>query len=588
MAQQRIILGRYAQIERMGQGASATVDLCWDSRIRRYVAIKRLPLAQRADNSAAPGLTEARTAASLNHPHIVSVYDFEVEDNEALLIMEAIEGPALYKILEETPAGRLDLDIIASIADSVAEALQFAHGSHILHLDVKPDNILVDLQGRTKLSDFGIAKLADARGLALPTGGTIGYMPPEQLQAQELDQRCDVFALGMVVYEMLTGENPFFADTIEESLKKINKFNIDAPSSVRHDIPSTIDDVLIQAIDPDCNNRYEDVEEFVEHLIPILGNPKRGQKKLKNALNKTDEDEPDPATASKYDQQEKTKLLKKRNRGPRTPLWERFDEHHGFIAGRILSFILCWWCAALGITNFEIFSTPISILVALVAGAVGLVGFGIGAALSLVVLGASIIYNPDNAIGLGVMTILFAAAWVACTGRRSISNSCCGICIIPLCLAWASPLAPVLAGYFLRPLYALSAVLLNIWLALLLAMLTGSASLLHCNLAIIASQGSDVEILLNMLQNPQFWIISISWIVGSVLFSLLCSRKSKIWSFLGIFVCAAVMLGAHVLVVLVQTGQLGPINLPWTISTALALVLGAFLCASNAPRPDDN
>ena len=148
MAQQRIILDRYAQIERLGSGATGTVDLCWDARIRRYVAIKRMPLSSTTPGAQVPGLAEARMAAALNHPNIVSVYDFEAADGEALLIMEAIEGPALSDILDETPPGQLDRDIIASIANSVASALSFAHSNNVLHLDVKPDNILVDLEGR--------------------------------------------------------------------------------------------------------------------------------------------------------------------------------------------------------------------------------------------------------------------------------------------------------------------------------------------------------------------------------------------------------------------------------------------------------
>lgn len=599
MAQQRIILDRYAQIERLGSGATGTVDLCWDARIRRYVAIKRMPLSQAGADGHVAGLDEARMAASLNHPNIVGVYDFEAADGEALLIMEAIEGPALSDILDETPPGQLDRDIIASIANSVAGALKFAHANNVLHLDVKPDNILVDLEGRTKLSDFGISELADARGLAFPAGGTIGYMPPEQLRAEELDQRCDVFALGMVVYEMLTGENPFLADTLERSLALVERFAVQPPSSFRDDVPVQIDDVVMGAIEPDWRERYHSPQAFMRDLLPLLGDPRLGASKLKEAIS-ADEDEarelaeagwpPEPADAEDgggHGEEDEGRpgrgqARRQRARGGADTVWERLGPRAGAIARYAASFALCWWTSAMGLVASGLLPAGWALTAALLVGTLAFIGRGVGACAAVVVLGAGLACNQDASTPVGCAIAVLGLAWVAVSGRRSFAGGPCALSVVPAGLVWFTPAAPVLSGYFLRPLQAFFSTLLSCALALCLAAETQSASLLHFNLGAVVS-GGDVACLLGMVKDPGVWLAMGSWLVGTVLFSLLRSRETRISSIMGACVIGAAMLGAQVLAASLAAGQLAAPDLAWTVSTACATAIGIFLGATDAP-----
>ena len=580
MAQKRIILDRYAQIERMGAGATGSVDLCWDTRIRRYVAIKRLPLsasATRAGAAGTPGLAEARMAASLNHPNIVSVYDFDVAGDEALLIMEAIGGPALSDILDETPPGQLDRDIIASIAQSTAAALQFAHDNGVLHLDVKPDNILVDLEGRTKLSDFGISELADARGLASPTGGTIGYMPPEQLRTEELDQRCDVFALGMVVYEMLTGENPFFADSLDASRKLIERFDVAAPSTRRDDVGRDLDDVVVRAIEPDWRERYVSTEDFMRDLLPLLGSARRGTAKLKEAVNAVDDD----AQAGEGEDGGHG-ARRAAGTGMHGLLQERFTPRRLLLAGRITSFLLCWWTAALGLVAFGVLPTGTAMAAALAVGALGLAGHGIGALAAIALVGGALVYVPAGPAGVGAALLAAGLLWWVFAGRRGVADANCALSAVPLGLAWLAPVAPFLAGLCLPPARAAASAAMSWLLAWVLAVETKSASLLHCGLALDPSAG-DLSLLADMAKDPATWLAGTSWVAAAVLFSLIRSRRTRLSSIMGGCVAGVVAIAVQVLVASSAAGALAAPDLPWTLATAAGWAVATFLAAATTP-----
>ena len=172
-----------------------------------------------------PGLDEARTAAMLSDPSIVAVYDFEIQDSTAYLIMEYVEGMTLTELLRDHD-DRLTLDVVAAVFEAVAHALEVAHENGVLHLDIKPDNILINASGQVKVTDFGLATLADAQGFGVAGGGTIGYMPLEQMRQENLDARCDEWALASVTYEMLAGENPFLAPNLfqaQEAIEEIGR-----------------------------------------------------------------------------------------------------------------------------------------------------------------------------------------------------------------------------------------------------------------------------------------------------------------------------------------------------------------------------
>jgi serine/threonine protein kinase len=206
-------LGQYRLMERIGRGGMATVYKAYQPSLDRYVAVKVLPtyLAQDPD-FAARFRREARAIARLNHPHILPVHDFGQEGELSYIVMRYVEGGTLKKML-----GRpLALDRVVDILAQVGDALDYAHQQGVIHRDVKPANVLMD-QGRWAfLSDFGLAKMAAASVQLTKTGvglGTPAYMSPEQAQGKPVDAQSDIYSLGIMLFEMLTGQVPFDADT---------------------------------------------------------------------------------------------------------------------------------------------------------------------------------------------------------------------------------------------------------------------------------------------------------------------------------------------------------------------------------------
>lgn len=348
MARGNLILDRYEPIGTAGTGGFGTVQIAWDPRIQRRVAIKTIQLTEHdayraylpgaqavsasptadrwhgvqpwneflegegvpahgervgrvefggypatdlspddfADDpdevislSHLPGLDEARTAAMLQDPRIVTVYDFEIRDRTAYLIMEYVEGITLTQLLFDYP-DFLTLDMVAALFDAVAGALMVAHKAGVLHLDIKPDNIIINPQGQAKVTDFGLATLADASGAGTTGGGTIGYMPLEQMRREHLDARTDEWSLAAVSYEMLTGDNPFRVGSLGEAEAAIEDAELILPSLCWEDLDEQIDDVVFYALDPDRDERYESVAHFAEEMDKFLGDPENGRDQL--------------------------------------------------------------------------------------------------------------------------------------------------------------------------------------------------------------------------------------------------------------------------------------------------------------------
>lgn len=336
---ENLILGRYRPLEQAGEGGFSTVQVAWDTRIQRKVAIKCMPLpsddpmqevsvspAKQAgathafayDAARVPGLEEARTAAMLSDPHIVGVHDFAVQNNMAYLIMEYVDGASLAQVLQAYP-DQISLDVIGAVFQSVSQALEIAHENGVLHLDIKPDNVLIDHKGDVKVADFGLSRLANAAGYVHAAGGTIGYMPPEQMQQQDLDQRCDEWALAAMIYEMIAGQNPFRADTIPDSLASIYDGEVPLPHLCMDGIDPAVDDVLFYALDPDASQRYDTVQDFAEVLQPYLGSPRRGKKQLAHMINMLTNDDSD-------DTEEQSSMPDQQGRGEAKPLYTDFTE----------------------------------------------------------------------------------------------------------------------------------------------------------------------------------------------------------------------------------------------------------------------
>jgi serine/threonine protein kinase len=260
-------LGRYEVRERIGSGGFGNVYRAFDPVIRRDVALKTCETAQQPirDRFA----REARLAGGLDHPNIVRIYDFQDEKAPWFLVQEFLDGEDLSSLLargEPTAGEKL------RILDEVAAGLEYAHASGVVHRDVKPANIRILSDGRVKILDFGIAKSLDAdRTMTRPgvTVGSLGYMAPEQINGGEVDHRCDLFALGLVSYELFAGRRPFQGEGIGEVFQRILNDDPEPVTSLRPEVPTELDALILRCLAKDPAGRPGSVEEFRQELARI-------------------------------------------------------------------------------------------------------------------------------------------------------------------------------------------------------------------------------------------------------------------------------------------------------------------------------
>ena len=209
-----VLGGRYRLVELLGQGGMATIYRAHDSQLDRDVAVKLLrPEYGRDPDFGSRFRQEAKNAASLNHPNIVSVFDYGQDDAGPFIVMEVVDGEDLASIIRRS--GALPPRQAARIAAETARALEAAHARGIVHRDVKPGNILISREGRVKVTDFGIARAVAEAQMTLPgtTLGSVHYFSPEQARGEQATAASDIFSLGIVLYEMLTGQRPWEGDS---------------------------------------------------------------------------------------------------------------------------------------------------------------------------------------------------------------------------------------------------------------------------------------------------------------------------------------------------------------------------------------
>jgi len=253
-------LGRYEITGTLGLGAMGIVYKAHDPLIERTVAIKTVGWAgltrEETDEFVQRFFQEAKSAGRLNHPNIVTIYDTGRSDDLAFITMEFLDGRSLREILDSGVV--LPLSRIAEIAAGIADGLAFAHASGVVHRDIKPANIMVLDNGTAKITDFGVAHLA---------GGSPSYMAPEQIAGKKADGRSDIFSLGAILYEMLTGHPPFTGDNPAAVLKQV--LTSGAPplaSSHNPDLPGCFDRIVARALDKNPEQRYQDAAEMATDL----------------------------------------------------------------------------------------------------------------------------------------------------------------------------------------------------------------------------------------------------------------------------------------------------------------------------------
>src|SRR5918999_60283 len=266
-----LISERYRLEEKVGSGGMSSVYRAFDPTLERLVAIKMM----HRDISHDPDQLErfrreARAVAQLNHPHVVTVIDAGEDDGTPYIVFEYVEGETLKERIRRL--GRLPIDEAIAYAIEIGRALECAHVHKLVHRDVKPQNVLIDRDGRAKVTDFGIARSMEAQGLTA-TGrvlGTTDYVSPEQALGHEVTEQCDIYSLGVVLYEMLTGEAPFKADTqVAVAMKHVREPLPDVQRR-RPEISATLAAVVERSTAKETQNRYATVEDMVHDLEEVL------------------------------------------------------------------------------------------------------------------------------------------------------------------------------------------------------------------------------------------------------------------------------------------------------------------------------
>ena len=271
----KILGNRYEIIEKVGNGGMATVYKAIDKVLKRNVAVKILRDEFTTDEEFIKRFeTEAQSAARLTHPNIVSIYDVGVDGNLYYIVMELIQGKTLKEIIVEE-RGPLPWKWSVNVAIQIASALETAHRNNIIHRDIKPHNIIITEDGIAKVTDFGIAKAVSNSTITAfgTTIGSVHYFSPEHARGGYTDAKSDLYSLGVVMYEMVTGRVPFDADTpVSVALKHMQE-EPEEPIELNKNIPTSINKIIMKALQKDTNLRYQTATEMLTDLRKALQNP---------------------------------------------------------------------------------------------------------------------------------------------------------------------------------------------------------------------------------------------------------------------------------------------------------------------------
>ncbi len=524
-----LILDRYRPLGELASGGFGDVVLAYDTRIQRRVAIKRLPLPRnRSGTPAIPaGLAEARTAALLNHPNIVTVHEWDTDADEAFIIMEYIDGPSVADLLDLD--GPLNTELVAAILGDVASALEFAHDNGVLHLDIKPENVLITRDGRAKVADFGVSALSTIAGHGSALGGTLGYMPLEQLHGEMLDESTDVWALAALTFEMLTDANPFASDTIEGAVFKAEIIDPPAPSEFGPSLAREIDDIVLAALETYRVDRYDSVTEFAGRLLPYLGDATAGREELAE-LAETH------ATEVGFGPSSLEQL----------GAWDRLSRFTGIVR-RLGAAAASAWLVWAGLGAFKLELLPLAAAAALAAVAGALVpalGTIVGIGMFTVGLAAA---------GFWLLALVFGVAgsvvwWFA--GRTGAAAS--GALLTPvLGIAKGAPAGGVLLGYEVRPLKAAALAAYAAGLTMLASAASGGrAPYLDVGWRLLLDPlrsrvpNGGVRLLVS---TPAPIAVIAAWALAAAVMSLACSRASRAAALAGGALGILTMYGGYVL-----------------------------------------
>lgn len=271
----KLLGGRYEIVEKIGNGGMATVYKAVDKVLKRNVAVKILRDEFTTDEEFIKRFeVEAQSAARLTHPNIVSIYDVGVEDSLHYIVMELIQGKTLKEIIVEE-RGPLPWKWSVNVAIQIASALETAHKNNIIHRDIKPHNIIITEDGIAKVTDFGIAKAVSNSTITAfgTTIGSVHYFSPEHARGGFTDAKSDLYSLGVVMYEMVTGRVPFDADTpVSVALKHMQE-EPEEPIELNKHVPTAVNKIIMKALQKDTTLRYQSASEMLVDLRKSLKNP---------------------------------------------------------------------------------------------------------------------------------------------------------------------------------------------------------------------------------------------------------------------------------------------------------------------------
>ena len=269
-------LGKFRILEALGRGGMAQVYRAYHPQLDRYVAVKvlRSDLVEQ-DEFLARFRREAHAVSGLRHANIVQVFDFDVQDDLYYMVMELLEGDTLRARLNDyrVRGQRMPLPEVARILKDVLAGLAYAHSEGIIHRDIKPANIMLTRKGQAVLTDFGIAQIVGSTQYTVSGAlmGTLNYMAPEQGFKGQCDHRSDIYSLGIVLYEMLTGYTPFDADTPLAILMKHLNDPLPLPSQVDPGIPAELETIVLRALAKEPDDRFQSADEMSAALEQVAG-----------------------------------------------------------------------------------------------------------------------------------------------------------------------------------------------------------------------------------------------------------------------------------------------------------------------------
>ena len=272
----KILASRYEILEKIGEGGMAIVYKARCNLLNRYVAVKVLkPEYAKDDTFVKRFRAEAQSAAALTHPNIVSVYDVGAEDGINYIVMELLESKTLKDYIEEN--GALSNLLVLKISSQIASALEAAHRAHIIHRDIKPQNIILNKNMVAKVTDFGIAKITNVPSATITsfgsTMGSVHYFSPEHAKGGYTDEKSDIYSLGVVMYEMATGKLPFDADSpVSVALKHIQE-EPKPPIAVNPKISEALNDIILKAMSKSTVTRYQNATELLDDITNVMNSP---------------------------------------------------------------------------------------------------------------------------------------------------------------------------------------------------------------------------------------------------------------------------------------------------------------------------